>query len=122
MKIIGYTFRDNPPQSSPFVDEIVKFSSFADLDADYAIDITLGELDQDPRKWLSGGAAYYGDYYDQHGTYSLHSMFPSIRTTYPGILYKCSDVADCTTKNPLEELAKQNVISYIPHPIFKITV
>lgn len=120
MKIIGYTLKDNPPQSSPFLDEVVKFTSYSDLDCDYAIDITVGELSEDPRPWIKEAGAYYGDFFDANGNYSLHSMFPSIRTVYPGIIYKADILAECTTSNPLEEIAKQNIISYIPRPIFKI--
>ena len=122
MKITGYTFRDNPPKTSPFVDEVVAIKDYSELKSDYAIDITLGRLTEDPRPWLKDGAAYYGDYFDQHGTYSLHSMFPSIRTTYPGMLYKVSLLEQCKTKNPLEEICKNNVIYYIPRPIFEIVV
>jgi len=122
MKITGYTFRDVAPLTSPFVDEVVSIKEFGCLNSDYAIDITLGELTEDPRYWLKGAAAYYGDYFDQHGTYSLHCMFPSIRTTYPGILYKVSLLAECKTKNPIEEICKNNVISYVPRPIFRIVI
>ena len=122
MKITGYTFRDVAPKTSPFVDEIVIIKEYSDLQCDYAIDITLGELTEDPRKWMKDLAAYYGDYIDQHGMYCLHSMFPSVRTTYPGILYKASLLAECKTKNPIEEIYKNNVISYIPRPIFKIVI
>ena len=121
MKIIGYTLRDNIPQSSPFVDEVVKFTRYSDLDCDYAIDVTVGELCIDPRPWIKDAGAYYGDFFDAHGNYSLHSMFPSIRTTYPGIIYKVALLAECTTGNPLEEIARKNIISYIPRPIFKIS-
>ena len=113
--------RDNPPKTSPFVDEVVKLCKYSDLDCDYAIDITLGQLEEDPRKWLNGAGAYYGDYYDQNGIYSLHCMFPSIRTVYPGILYKGSLLAECKTMNPIEEICKNNIISYVPRPIFRIT-
>jgi hypothetical protein len=120
VKIIGYTLSNKT--SSPFVDEVVKFTSYSELDCDYAIDISSGDLVQDPRPFLSGGAAYYGDYYDPNGNYSLHSMFPSKRSVYPGIIYKASLLRDCKTNNPLEELAKENVIYYIPKPMFKIGV
>jgi hypothetical protein len=122
MKIIGYTFRDKAPKTSPFVDEVVILKEYSELQGDYAIDITLGELAEDPRPWLKDAAAYYGDYFDQYGTYSLHSMFPSIRTTYPGMIYKTSLLVECKTKNPLEEICKNNTISYIPRPIFKIVI
>jgi hypothetical protein len=122
MKIIGYTSREILPKTSPFVDEVVKAGDYSNLDCDYAIDISLGELIEDPRPWLKDAGAYYGDYFGQDGAYCLHSMFPSIRTNYPGILYKGSLLADCKTKNPLEEICKQNVIGYIPLPIFKIVV
>ena len=121
MKIIGYTLKDN---TSPFLDGVVKFGTeefkSALLDCDYAIDITSGQLVQDPRPFLDGGPAYYGDYYDQHGNYSLHSLFPSARTVYPGIIYKASLLLECSTKNPLEEIARANIISYVPQPLFKI--
>lgn len=124
MMIIGYTVDKNPPQSSPFVDKVIKLGQYSDLQCDYAIDITAGELTEDPRAWLTGGAAYYGDYYDHNGLYSLHSLFPhasqSIRTSYPGILYKESSLIKCTSKNPLEEICKNNIIYYIPRPIFRI--
>jgi hypothetical protein len=122
MKIIGYTFRDSVPKASPFLDEVVILEQYSGLVCDYAVDITLGELVEDPRPYLKGDGAYYGDFFDQHGTYSLHSMFPSVRSTYPGILYKGSLLVDCKTKNPLEEICKNNVISYIPRPIFKIVI
>ena len=112
--------KDNPPKSSPFVDEVVKLTKYSDLDSDYAIDITVGYLAEDPRPWMEDAGAYYGDYYDLNVTYSLHSMFPSIRTTYPGIIYKTSLLVDCKTDNPLQEIAKHSIISYIPRPIFKM--
>lgn len=124
MKIIGYSLRPNPPKTSPFLDEVVALYQYSDLGGDYAIDITLGELTQDPRKWLDGGVAYYGDYYDQNGMYCLHSLFPyrkkSIRTIYPGIIYKTSVLAECKTKNPLEEICANNIIHYVPSPFFRI--
>lgn len=124
MRIIGYSLRDNLPKSSPFLDDIVLLGRYSDLSGDYAIDITLGELTEDPRKWLKGGSAYYGDYYDQNGMYCLHSLFPyrkqSIRTIYPGILYKISVLAECKTDNPLEEICRNNIIHYVPSPIFRI--
>lgn len=121
MKIIGYTLRDSAPDSSLFLDSVVKFTSYLDLDCDYAIDITAGELTEDPRPWMSDAGAYYGDYLDRSGNYSLHSLFPSIRTTYPGILYKVSLLHECESTNPIEEIARKNIVSYIPRPIFKIT-
>jgi hypothetical protein len=120
MKIIGYTFPDKSAKSREFVDEVVVIKDYSELDGDYAIDLSYGSLDIDIRPYLKGDGAYYGDYYDQYGNYSLHSQFPSVRTTYPGIVYKVSLLKECETKNPLEEIAKVDVISYIPKPIFKI--
>ena len=120
MKIIGYTLRDSVPASSPFLDEVVKFSTYEELDCDYAVDITSGQLVEDPRPFLKESAAHYGDYYDQNGNYCLHSMFPSTRTVYPGIIFKASLLLGCSTTNPLEQIAKGNIISYVPRPLFKI--
>lgn len=119
-KIIGYfTSESEPSGSRLYLDEVVKFTNFAEVQGDFAIDITGVRLRADPRPYLNmldDFAAFYSDFIDKEN-YCLHSMFPSIRTIYPGIIYRSCFLQACTTANPLEELAKYKLISYIPEPL-----
>ena len=124
MKIIGYFTTESHTGPQDFVDEVVPFTKFSEVGGDFAIDITKVYLREDPRPFLNCNdhvAAWYSDYYDQDGNYSLHSLFPSFRTVYPGIIYRSSFLRECVTVNPLEELAKLKIISYIPKAIVGIT-
>lgn len=121
MSLIGFT--NNKISNSDFVDEVVQFTSFADVPGDYAVDISAGSLIYDVQSWLSTDSkigAFYGDFLDKDGNYCLHSMFPSTRTVYPGIIYKGDLLRQCVTSNPLEEIAKTHIIAYIPTAIFRI--
>jgi len=121
MKLIGYT--NNEINNSEFLDEVIKFTDFADITGDYAVDVSAGELIYNVKSWIYNHkdvGAFYGDFIDKDGNYCLHSMFPSIRTMYPGIIYKSELLHKCVTSNPLEEIGKAHIISYIPIAIFRI--
>lgn len=122
MSLIGYSV--NKTRNSEFLDEVVEFSEYANLPGDYIVDVSNGVITADIEKWLcsnSNVGAFYGDFVDGEGNYSLHSLFPSVRTIYPGIIYRGDLLRQCTTSNPLEEIAKTHIISYIPEAFFRIT-
>jgi hypothetical protein len=122
MSLIGYS--SNKTHNAEFLDEVVEFSGYASLHGDYLVDVSNGVITADIKKWLctnTNVGAFYGDFVDSNGSYSLHSLFPSVRTMYPGIIYKGDLLRQCTTSNPLEEIAKTHIISYIPEPFFRIT-
>ena len=53
-KIIGYfTSEFEPSGSKLYLDEIVKFTNFAEVQGDFAIDITSVKLREDPRPYLN---------------------------------------------------------------------
>lgn len=122
MSLIGYTA--NKPRESEFLDDVVAFSGYATLPGDFLVDVSNGIITSDITDWLCENkniGAFYGDFIDKAGNYSLHSVFPSIRTTYPGIIYRGDILRQCTTSNPLEEIARKHIVSYIPEAFFRIT-
>jgi hypothetical protein len=124
MKIIGYHNSDIPPERN-FLDGVVNYSEIKDTDADFVIDVTHVDLLLDPRKFLSKNlliGGYYSDFIDNNGNLCIHGLFPSIRTTYPGLLYNVQVIASIRSNDILSEIAKTHIISYIPEPIVKIII